>query len=208
MQVKLLRAIQEKSIRPVGGDKEIAVDARILSASHKDLLKLVNEGQFRQDLFYRINVIELNVPALRERKGDIEKLSHYLLNELAQRQQIEGASITDRAIDKLLSYDFPGNIRELENILERALTLATDDTIYEEDLNLPTSSIANPATDGIVSNRNSLPLDEYLAKIEKAEIMKSLRKTKGNRTKAAKVLGISFRALRYKLEKLEIDIDN
>lgn len=208
MQVKLLRAIQEKSIRPVGGDKEIAVDTRILSASHKDLLKLVNEGQFRQDLFYRINVIELNVPALRDRKGDIEKLSHYLLNELAQRQHIVDASITDRAIDKLLSYDFPGNIRELENILERALTLATDDTIYEEDLNLPTSSVSNPATDGLIPNRNSLPLDEYLAKIEKAEIMKSLRKTQGNRTKAAKVLGISFRALRYKLEKLEIDIDN
>ncbi len=208
MQVKLLRAIQEKSIRPVGGDMEISVDARILSASHKDLLELVNQGLFRQDLFYRINVIELNVPALRDRKGDIEKLSQYLLKELADRQQIVGASITDRAIDKLLTYDFPGNIRELENILERALTLATDDTIYEEDLNLPTSSVSNPGTDAAVSNRNSLPLDEYLAKIEKAEIMKALRKTRGNRTKAAKTLGISFRALRYKLEKLDIELDD
>jgi two-component system, NtrC family, response regulator PilR len=208
MQVKLLRAIQEKSVRPVGGDKEISVDTRILSASHKDLLKLVNDGQFRQDLFYRINVIELNVPALRERKGDIEKLAHYLITELAKRQQLTSAAISDRAIDKLLSYDFPGNIRELENILERALTLATDDTIYEEDLNLPSSSVTNINAAQTAFNRDSMPLDEYLAKIEKAEIMKAIRKTKGNKTKAAKVLGISFRALRYKLEKLDIDSDD
>lgn len=208
MQVKLLRAIQEKSIRPVGGDKEISVDARILSASHKDLLKLVNDGLFRQDLFYRINVIELKVPALRERRGDIDKLARYLLRQLSNTQGFPDIKISDRAIEKLLDYDFPGNIRELENILERAITLASEDTIYEEDLELPISSVSiGSSSSSLIPARNSQPLDEYLAKVEKIEILKALRNTKGNKTKAAKHLGISFRAMRYKLDKLEIDIE-
>jgi len=207
MQVKLLRAIQEKTIRPVGGDREIRVDTRILSASHKDLLKQVNEGQFRQDLYYRVNVIEIQVPALRERKGDIRKLTEFLLEQLSLSQGVKASSISDRAMDKLLSYDFPGNIRELENILERALTLANEEVIYEEDLNLPALAVSNQATNGEFLSRNSLPLDEYLADIERTEILKALKQTNGNKTKAAKNLGISFRAMRYKLDKLEIDIE-
>jgi len=207
MQVKLLRAIQEKSIRPIGSDSEISVDTRILSASHKDLLELVHSGDFRQDLFYRINVIEINVPALRERKEDIKKLARYLLDQLAITHGIEQASITKEAFLALCDYDFPGNIRELENILERALTMASDETIRTIDLNLPSPSSNHAQTDHSVSSRNHLPLDEYLANIESEEIMRALEKSHGNKTKAAKALGISFRAMRYKLEKLNIHLD-
>jgi len=205
MQVKLLRAIQEKSIRPVGSDTEISVDTRILSASHRDLLGLVHQGTFRQDLFYRINVIEINVPALRERKDDIPKLTRYLLEQLTKSHSVENMNISEDALDELTEYNFPGNIRELENILERALTLASQDTIQPSDLNLPNSSF-NPST-GASPSRNNLPLDEFLAKIETVEILAALEKSKGNKTKAAKALGISFRAMRYKLDKLDINLD-
>lgn len=206
MQVKLLRAIQEKSIRPVGSDTEIPVDTRILSASHRDLLELVNQGAFRQDLFYRINVIEVNVPALRERKADIAKLTQYLLEQLAKAHGTENVQISESALEQLVEYDFPGNIRELENILERALTLASQETIHASDLNMPKSpNLAG--NDQSFSGRNNLPLDEYLANIESDEILAALEQTNGNKTKAAKVLGISFRAMRYKLDKLNINLD-
>ncbi len=203
MQVKLLRAIQEKSIRPIGSDIEIPVDTRILSASHKDLLQCVEQGSFRQDLFYRINVIEIKVPALRERKDDIIKLTQYLLEQLSEHHQIENVKISKQALNDLQQYHFPGNIRELENILERALTLATQETIQSDDLNL----ILNPSNNKHDLQRNNLPLDEYLANIESQEILSALKKTHGNKTKAAKILGISFRAMRYKLEKLNIQLD-
>ncbi|MBV1911418.1 MAG: sigma-54 dependent transcriptional regulator [Kangiellaceae bacterium] len=206
MQVKLLRAIQEKSVRPIGGDKEISVDVRILSASHKDLLKLVNQGDFRQDLFYRINVIEINVPALKDRKGDIEKLTHYLLEQLSTIHGLEKIEITPQAIEKLTQYSFPGNIRELENILERAITFAADDIIDLNDLNLQESSNDN-SSKSTHSARNNQPLDEYMADVERSEILEALHQTRGNKTKAAKHLGISFRAMRYKLEKLNLNID-
>jgi len=205
MQVKLLRAIQEKSIRPVGSDTEIPVDTRILSASHRDLLALVHDGTFRQDLFYRINVIEINVPSLRERTDDIPKLTRYLIEQLTRTHGLEKADISESALQDLANYDFPGNIRELENILERALTLASEEIIQSDDLNLPDNLKASSRNSS--TNRNNQPLDEYLANIEAAEIVSALEKSKGNKTKAAKLLGISFRAMRYKLEKLDIDLD-
>jgi two-component system response regulator PilR (NtrC family) len=207
MQVKLLRAIQEKSIRPVGAENEIPVDTRILSASHKDLLGLVEQGEFRQDLFYRINVIEINVPSLRDRRDDIAKLTDYLLAQLAVSHGLNNVKISESALAKLSTYDYPGNIRELENILERALTLASEDMIDADDLLLPNQNKTKSNSISSISARNDLPLDEYLANIESDEILEALRRTHGNKTKAAKILGISFRAMRYKLDKLNIQLD-
>ncbi len=206
MQVKLLRAIQEKNIRPVGADTEIPVDVRILSASHRDLMELVNEGLFRQDLFYRINVIEIQVPALRERKADIKRLTEYLLRQLSQTHGRERIKISDAALKALTEYTYPGNIRELENILERALTLVNENTIDAGDLNLPSLN-AHAGFKSELAGRSGQSLDTYMAQIEKDEILKALNQAGGNRTKAAKQLGISFRAMRYKLEKLDIDPD-
>jgi len=213
MQVKLLRAIQEKTIRPVGSESEISVDVRVLSASHKDLNQLVEQEVFRQDLFYRINVIELNVPALRERAEDIPKLANYLLEKLIQNHALEAVKLSDSAQQALLTYHFPGNIRELENILERAITLSVGDEIQTADLNINLSSDnklnigsgSSVANSAIFSQREDQPLDEYLENIESQEIKCALDKTKGNKTKAAKLLGISFRAMRYKLKKLSIE---
>ncbi|MCF6192796.1 MAG: sigma-54 dependent transcriptional regulator [Kangiellaceae bacterium] len=206
MQVKLLRAIQEKNIRPVGSDKEIPVDIRILSASHRDLMELVNQGEFRQDLFYRINVIEIQVPALRERKADIKRLTEYLLSQLSSAHGLTNIKISDGAMALLAEYNYPGNIRELENILERALTLAGEDTIGSDDLNLPAPN-AHAGFRSELPQRNGQALDDYMAQIEKDEILKALELAGGNRTKAAKQLGISFRAMRYKLEKLDISVE-
>jgi len=206
MQVKLLRAIQEKNIRPVGSDKEIPVDVRILSASHRNLMELVNQGEFRQDLFYRINVIEIQVPALRERKADIKRLTEYLLSQLSSAHGLTDVKIADAAVVLLTEYHFPGNIRELENILERALTLAGKDVIGPDDLNLPSLN-AHAGFKNEMPQRSGLSLDDYMAQIEKDEILKALDLAGGNRTKAAKQLGISFRAMRYKLEKLDISVE-
>ena len=209
MQVKLLRAIQEKTIRPIGGEKEIPINVRILSASHKDLLMLVNQGEFRQDLFYRINVIEVRVPALRERADDIPKLSQYLLSQIAHAQGNESFKIADEAIEQLKRYNFPGNIRELENILERATTLSMGQEIQPVDLNLTVAPLVHsepsPPSGAAVPSRDGLTLDEYLEKIEVDEIQKALQAANGNKTQAAKLLGISFRAMRYKLKKLQLD---
>lgn len=136
MQVKLLRAIQEKAVRPVGDTKEVAVDIRLLSATHKDLPGLVQNGEFRQDLFYRINVIELPVPALRDRPDDISLLANHILERIAREYECEPASLTPDAIDRLKDHDFPGNVRELENILERAFTLCDAELIGPEDLHI------------------------------------------------------------------------
>lgn len=206
MQVKLLRAIQEKNVRPVGSDSEIPIDVRILSASHKNLHQMVEEECFRQDLFYRINVIELKVPALKERVNDIPKLANYLLERLSLAHNTDKAKLSKEALNQLMHYDFPGNIRELENILERATTLSMDDEIKLEDLNL-TNSITTLKTtsDSTPSGRNDQPLDKYLESIESQEILKALEESGGNKTQAAKLLGISFRAMRYKLKKLELE---
>jgi two-component system response regulator PilR (NtrC family) len=205
MQVKLLRAIQEKSIRPVGTQAEIKVDVRIVSATHKDLAQLVDEGKFRQDLFYRLNVIELPMPSLKERPDDIELLAHSVNARLSADMGMDPPEITDDALAVLKQYPFPGNVRELENILERALTLCDGKHITADDLQL--RSDAPVAAGASVDARpdGDEGLDDYLARVERAAIEEALEKTNQNKTAAAKLLGITFRALRYKLEKLGIE---
>lgn len=209
MQVKLLRAIQEKTLRPVGTQSEIRVDVRILSATHKNLHELVNEGKFRQDLYYRLNVIELPIPSLRTRSDDIPALAEKLCEKISQNHAIEAPTLTPPAIEALKAYSFPGNVRELENILERAITLCESGEITVVDLQLPgravlsgDDSAGEPASETIGTDE---ALEDYLERIERAAIVEALSKTNQNKTAAAKVLGITFRALRYKLEKLGID---
>ena len=216
MQVKLLRAIQEKAVRPVGDSQEIAVDTRILSATHKNLPELVQEGSFRQDLFYRINVIELAVPPLRDRGDDIPLLANHILQRIAREYECDPARLTPAAAERLSGYDFPGNVRELENILERAFTLCDDDAIDAEDLHLNGGAAADPANAGTsTSNNKTTPantipdgemnLENFLEGIERQAIEKALEATRWNKTAAARRLGISFRALRYRLKKLGMD---
>ncbi len=199
MQVKLLRVIQEKAVRPVGAQKEIQVNVRILSATHKNLASLVKEGEFRQDLFYRINVIELQVPSLRERPEDIPQLVQFLLKKLSTEISTGEIGINDSALKILCHYPFPGNVRELENILERAMTLCESDTIQSTDLKLPEIN----ADELAIMDSASMPLDPYLGNIEKDAIQAALEKTRYNKTAAAKLLGISFRQLRYRIKKME-----
>ena len=199
MQVKLLRAIQEKRVRPVGMQREEPVDVRIISATHKNLAALVGRGEFRQDLFYRINVIELNIPPLRERREDIALLVEHILEDIARENELERAIVDSTALQQLTRYDFPGNIRELENILERALTLCDGNCISSEDIQLPDT--ANPLYDV----PQELPLGSYLEQLERDAIVRALDETRWNRTAAAKKLGISFRQLRYRLVKLGIE---
>jgi len=215
MQVKLLRVIQEKAVRPIGGRAEVPVDVRILSATHKNLAKLVEGNQFRQDLFYRINVIELRVPPLRERREDVPKLAGRVLERLGSDNGQSPAKLTPEALQSLLSYSFPGNVRELENVLERAVALCENNTIKPDDLRL--SSAAQVATAGLAARADEEGgeddtdgggdggLDSYISNLEREAIMKALQETRYNKTAAAKKLGITFRALRYKLKKLGID---
>ena len=216
MQVKLLRAIQEKSVRPVGETKEFQVNLRILCATHKDLAREMAEGRFRQDLFYRLNVIEAHVPALRERQEDIPALVKHILDRLSHAWEITPPSITDAAMDVLAQYPFPGNVRELENTLERALTLCDSNTIDREHLHLqahtqstqPVHATPNISPSQNLAERDSnQPLEDFLQEIEKKEILKALDITHWNRTAAAKKLGMTFRSLRYRLKKLELDRD-
>lgn len=197
MQVKLLRVIQEKAVRPIGAVRELPVDVRIVSATHKDLSQLVKQGEFRQDLFYRINVIEVRVPSLRERKEDIPFLAAHILQHINQDTP---ARLTPEAINVLTAYAFPGNVRELENILERAVTLCEDGLIRAEDLHLPEIE----TLDG-EEEKSILALNPYLDTLEKDRILSALEQTKYNKTAAAKKLGITFRALRYRLKKLGLD---
>ena len=201
MQVKLLRAIQEKSIRPVGGQREIPVDVRILSATHRDLAVLIKEGRFRQDLFYRINVIQLDVPPLRERREDITTLVDFILDRLASETQATKPFISEAALKGLMAYQFPGNVRELENILERAMTLCEGGRIEFDDLQLPRKSLEEE----VAEQDEDLTLISYLDNVEKQKILAALEQTRWNKTAAARLLGISFRALRYRLEKLGLD---
>jgi two-component system, NtrC family, response regulator PilR len=199
MQVKLLRAIQEKRVRPIGADTEVAVDCRILCATHRDLAELVTAGQFRQDLYYRINVIELNVPPLRQRVDDIGLLVAHFLAKKSADFGVEVPRLTQEALTALGTYGFPGNVRELENILERALTLCENDEIKANDLRLPEGQPAPSAKGG------SGELQDYLDDVERARILAALEQSRWNKTKAAKLLGITFRALRYRLQKLDIE---
>lgn len=209
MQVKLLRAIQERAIKPVGGHKEIQVDVRILSATHKNLGAEVEQGTFRQDLFYRINVIELTVPPLRERLDDLKLLSEFMLEKIAVNYGLENISIELSALAKLTDYTYPGNIRELENVLERAAALCENAKIMVADIELPTQT--GPLEEDTDSPNDSSisfsqdQLEDYLENKEKQAIVAALEKTRWNKTAAAKLLGISFRQLRYRLKKLDLD---
>jgi len=204
MQVKLLRAIQEKAVRPVGAEHEIPVDVRILSASHKNLEQLVAEGLFRQDLYYRINVIDLTVPSLRDRLEDIPLLTQQLLKSIAEKSGLDKTpGISKSAVEALMDYSFPGNVRELENILERALALADNNIVDTSDLalNKQTQTQAQAQTQTAEAETRSLDLEGQ----EKSSIMQALEKTRWNKTAAAKLLGLSLRQLRYRLEKFGIE---
>jgi two-component system response regulator PilR (NtrC family) len=197
MQVKLLRSIQEKAIRPVGAAQEIPVDVRILSASHQNLVERVKDGHFREDLYYRINVIELSVPNLRDRTEDIPLLAEQILQNLSDKSGLSTPPKLDQtAIDALMDYPFPGNVRELENILERALALVENGIIARKDLHLSKST-----RQGSTDDQNNMDL----AGREKTTIIQALEKTRWNKTAAAKLLGLSLRQLRYRLDKLDIE---
>jgi two-component system, NtrC family, response regulator PilR len=205
MQVKLLRVIQEKAVRQVGSTEEIPVDVRILSATHQDLHQLVAAGDFRQDLFYRLAVIELRMPPLRELPEDIPVVAAEILARLTAPLKAAPPRLGFAAMTALQGYAFPGNVRELENILERALALASGDEIRVDDLQLGAHKDAQTITkQDLVELRSATPLPEYLERIEKEAIFEALEKTRYNRTAAAKLLGITFRALRYRMERLGI----
>jgi two-component system response regulator PilR (NtrC family) len=202
MQVKLLRVIQEKAVRPIGEQLEVGVDVRVLSATHKDLSKLVAEGKFREDLYYRVNVIELRVPSLRERPEDVPELAESILRRLGRRMKITPPMLGKDALAALQMYAFPGNVRELENILERAITLSTTGEVSASDIQLrPPPSGAAPAANA----QSGGPLGDHLEDIEREAILKALEQARYNKTAAAKVLGMSFRALRYRIKKLGIE---
>jgi two-component system response regulator PilR (NtrC family) len=208
MQVKLLRVVQEKTVRPVGAAREETVDVRILSATHKSLADLVAQGLFREDLFYRINVIELRVPALRERSGDVREIAEAILARLARRADGAVPEISEDAVRMLQAYPFPGNVRELENVLERALTLSTEGVIAPEHIRLRATtrpSGEEPAAAVTAAVGSSTALGTHLESIERDAIVKALEKTRYNKTAAAKLLGMSFRALRYRIKKLGIE---
>jgi len=199
MQVKLLRAIQEKRVRKVGSTTEEPVDVRIISATHKKLPALVEAGEFRQDLFYRLHVIELAMPSLREMREDIPSIADAILRKMSRAAP---AKLDAEAVTALESYPFPGNVRELENILERGLSLAADtQQITADDLHLtpPPEEV-----DAALPTGDKWPLQDYLDRVERAAINEALEKTRYNRTAAAKLLGITFRAMRYRMERLGI----
>ena len=206
MQVKLLRVVQEKTVRPVGESQEEKVDVRILSATHKSLAELVAQGQFREDLFYRINVIELHVPSLRERPEDIPDIARTVLTRLGKRMSGPAPRISDEALAQLAAYPFPGNVRELENVLERALTLCLGGMITAEHIKLRTPARAPAPSLAPVEPSNAAgALGDHLEDIERNAILQALEKTRYNKTAAAKLLGMSFRALRYRIKKLGIE---
>lgn len=202
LQVKLLRAIQEKKIRPIGEQHEISVDVRLLSATHKDLAKMVQSGSFRQDLYYRINVIEMNLPPLRARAADIPQLAGHLLSRLASASGLPELKLSPSALQALKQYYFPGNVRELENILERALAMDEDGIIDVDDLNLPIGMDIDTAED---FDAEKMSLESYLEDIEKKALCNALEENRWNKTATARQLGLTFRSLRYRLKKLGLE---
>lgn len=222
MQVKLLRLIQEKSVRPVGEQHETPTDVRILSATHRNLAELVAQGRFREDLYYRINVIELRVPALRERAEDVADLAEAILVRLARRMQLPVPELEPDALQLLMRHPFPGNVRELENVLERAMTMSTGGRIAATDIQL--RAVARPAIAATgAANTTAAPelppaqaaapqgpgasdaLGDQLEHLERAAIVRALEASRYNKTAAAKQLGMTFRALRYRIKKLGIE---
>ena len=208
MQVKLLRVIQEKSVRPVGETREVPVDVRVLSATHRKLDELVKAAKFREDLYYRINVIELRVPPLRERLDDVPLLVDMLLDRVSRQIGIKRPEISDDAVEKLLSYSYPGNVRELENILERAVTLCSDDRIEPEDIQLKQGQLLADLPDLAgreLAEVGADGLEGQLEHIQREAIVRALEQTRYNKTKAAGLLGMTFRQLRYRVKKLGIE---
>jgi two-component system response regulator PilR (NtrC family) len=203
MQVKLLRVIQERAVRPVGDTREVPVDVRILSATHRNLDELVKAGKFREDLYYRINVIELHVPSLRERLDDVPDLVEVMLGRVARHIGVARPEISDAALDKLLGYSYPGNVRELENILERAVTLCSNGRVEPDDIQLkqiPGLELPEPDDEAPADG-----LEGHLEHIEREAIVKALEQTRYNKTRAAELLGMTFRQLRYRVKKLGIE---
>lgn len=210
MQVKLLRALQERRVRPVGSESEIPVNVRVISATHRDLSGLVASGQFRQDLYYRLNVIEVRTPALRERRGDIPLLAASILARLTDGDGRQ-PQLTADALAQLMAYEFPGNVRELENVLERAITLSDGASIGAADLQLRPTALTGvaPAAAAPAPVLGNAPapagLDTQIEQMEKRAIRDALEKARYNKTRAAELLGLSFRQLRYKLKKFNIE---
>ena len=207
MQVKLLRVIQEKKIRPVGETREIPVDVRILSATHRRLDEMVKAGRFREDLYYRINVIELRVPALRERLDDVPQLVEVLVEKVSRQIGVPRPSISSAAMERLLEYSYPGNVRELENILERAVTLCVGDVVRPDDIQLRHGAANAAPADENQDDEDGIGegLEGQLAHIERDAIVKALEQARYNKTRAAELLGITFRQLRYRIKKLGIE---
>jgi two-component system response regulator PilR (NtrC family) len=220
MQVKLLRVIQEKTVRPIGEQREVPIDVRVLSATHKSLAELIALGRFREDLYYRINVIEIRVPALREHAGDVPELAAAMLQRLSARIGVSPPQISAEAYAALNRYAFPGNVRELENILERAITLSVSGLIDVQDLQLrapglssvplatgaaPPDNFATVSETPLGSTAPGGALGHQLEHMEREAIVKALEQTRYNKTAAAKLLGMSFRALRYRIKKLGIE---
>jgi two-component system response regulator PilR (NtrC family) len=207
MQVKLLRAIQQKSFRPVGGTKDVVVDVRIICATNRDLEEMVKKGEYREDLFYRLNVIQIRLPSLRERKEDIPMLAQYFLRKFALIAGKSIKSISGEALEILMNYSFPGNVRELENLIERAVALENQAMIFPESLpqKIALSSAIAPETPG---GTNQFDLEKGVENYERIHILRALEETKGVKKKAAKLLGISFRSLRYRIEKYGIKDPN
>ncbi len=198
MQVKLLRAIQEKRVRKIGATGEEDVDVRIISATHHDLAERVRQGQFRQDLYYRLSVIPIQMPALRESREDIPEIAQRILDRLRGNAEVR---FSEQALAALQGYSFPGNVRELENIIERALAMCMDGVIEEQDLLLVPVEHNQPEHAALSSK---YPLPKYLDQVEKQALLEALEQTAFNRTAAAKLLGLTFRTMRYRMERLGI----
>ncbi|HEY9269109.1 MAG TPA: sigma-54 dependent transcriptional regulator [Methylotenera sp.] len=202
MQVKLLRAIQEKKVRMVGSTTEEAVDVRIISATHKNLAEMMDNGQFRKDLYYRLNVIQLKMPALRDRPADIPLIANMLLHKLCTHQQVATPGIAGDALAYISKLPFSGNVRELENMLERALALCNGEVITIDDLMVEDDVASRFMSGEFDDQADELTLTDYLENVEKKAIIQALQKTNNNKTAAAKLLGVTFRTLRYRLAKL------
>ena len=211
MQVLLLRAIQEKRVRKVGATQEDPVDVRVISATHQNLASLVESGRFRRDLYYRLNVIELKMPSLRECREDVKIIAETMLERLARQSGSSPSRLSEPALQELEAYDFPGNVRELENILERAVALSNQEQINPDDLRLhplidkEEEAQVRPGSAGnAAGGATDSPLPAYLDRVEREAIVAALTKTRFNRTAAAKLLGVTFRALRYRMQRLGI----
>ena len=208
MQVKLLRVIQEKQVRKLGETQEKNIDVRIISATHKNLNECVEKGLFRQDLYYRLNVIELNMPPLRSMREDVPLIANNILEKISRDSARPGCQLDKEALSILTRYDFPGNVRELENILERTLALCTENTIGKQELQLKIKEPQKPISTDISNTNQRLPLQDYLDRLERDSIINALEQTRYNRTAAAKILGITVRSMRYRMERLGLNLRN